>query len=139
MSRTTRFSVAVHVLALIGLVGGRMSSQGMAKSVGTNASFIRRLLAMLGEAGLVTASAGVAGAKLGKEARAITLLDVYRAVAMEDKHRLAIHSRPNPACFVGRGIKDCLEGVVCGAEQAFGAKLAGHTLADVIRRFERRR
>jgi Rrf2 family protein len=134
MTRATRFSVAVHALALIERAAGeRLSSEAIAQSVGTNASFVRRVLAMLGHAGLVKSSAGVAGARLARTPARITLLDVYRAVDMEDEHRLAIHEDPDRCCVVGRHIQGALDAMIGPAEQAFEAQLAQRTLADVTR------
>ncbi len=134
MARATRFSVAVHALALIERFGGdRLTSEAIAGSVGTNASFVRRVLSMLGHAGLVKSSAGVAGARLARPAREITLLDVYRAVDMEDEHRLAVHGEPSRRCVIGRHIQSALDAVVGPAEQAFEAQLERRTLADVTR------
>ena len=134
MARATRFSVAVHALALIELVGdGRLTSESIAGSVGTNASFVRRVLSMLGHAGLVKSSAGVAGARLARPAKEITLLDVYRAVDMEDEHRLAVHGEPSRRCMVGRHIQGALDTVIGPAEEAFEAQLDRRTLADVTR------
>jgi Rrf2 family protein len=134
MTRATRFSVAVHALALIEHTAGeRLSSEAIAHSVGTNASFVRRVLAMLGHAGLVKSSAGVAGARLARVPGKITLLDVYRAVDMEDEHRLAIHEDPNHCCVIGRHIRGALDAVIGPAEAAFEAQLGRRTLADVTR------
>jgi len=134
MARATRFSMAVHVLALVEYVGGkRLSSETIARSVGTNASFVRRLTSMLAHAGLVESAPGVAGARLARPAGKITLLDIYRAVDMEDEHRLAIHDDPNPRCTVGRHIEGALDAVIAPAEQAFETQLGRRTLADVTR------
>jgi Rrf2 family protein len=134
MTRATRFSVAVHALALIEHAAGeRLSSDSIARSVGTNASFVRRVLAMLGHAGLVKSSAGVAGARLARTPGKITLFDVYRAVDMEDEHRLAIHEDPDRCCVVGRHIQGALDAVIGPAEQAFESELERRTLADVTR------
>jgi Rrf2 family protein len=134
MARATRFSVAVHVLALVAYFGGRrLTSETIADSVGTNASFVRRLLSMLAHAGLVESAPGVGGARLGRPAGKITLLDIYRAVDMEDEHRLAIHDDPNPRCTVGRHIEGALDAVIAPAEQAFETQLDRRTLADVTR------
>jgi DNA-binding IscR family transcriptional regulator len=134
MARATRFSVAVHALALIDYFDGkRLTSESVADSVGTNASFVRRLLAMLAHAGLVESSAGIAGARLARPAGKITLLDIYRAVDMEDEHRLAIHGNPDPRCIVGRYIEGALDAVIAPAEQAFESQLGRRTLADVTR------
>ena len=133
MSRATRFSVAVHALALIERFGGeRLTSDVIAGSVGTNASFVRRVLAMLSHAGLVRSSPGVAGASLARPAAKITLLDVYRAVDMEDEHRLAVHEEPNPRCFIGRHIQGALDAAIGPAEDAFEAQLKRRSLADIL-------
>lgn len=134
MARATRFSVAVHALALIELVGGeRLSSESIAGSVGTNASFVRRVLSMLGRGGLVKSSAGVAGARLARPARDISLLDIYRAVDMQGEHRLAVHDEPSRRCVVGRHIQGALDAVIGPAEDAFERQLDRRTLADVTR------
>jgi DNA-binding IscR family transcriptional regulator len=134
MGRATRFSVAVHALALIDYFAGdrRLTSEMMAGSVGTNASFVRRVLAMLSHAGLVRSSAGVAGAELARPPGRITLLEVYRAVDMEDEHRLAIHAEPSQRCVIGRHIQGALDAAIGPAEAAFEAQLKRRTLADVI-------
>jgi Rrf2 family protein len=134
MARATRFSVAVHVLALIAYLDGkRLTSEGIAGSVGTNASFVRRLLSMLARAGVVESSPGVAGARLARPAGKITLLDIYRAVDMEEEHRLAVHGDPDPRCTVGRHIESALDAAIAPAERAFESQLARRTLADVTR------
>jgi Rrf2 family protein len=134
MARATRFSVAVHALALIHHVDGqRLSSKVIADSIGTNASFVRRLLAMLARAGLIKSSSGIAGARLARAAGKITLLDIYRAVGMEGEHRLAIHDGPNLRCTVGRHIEGALDTMIAPAEQAFESQLDRRTLADVMR------
>jgi DNA-binding IscR family transcriptional regulator len=134
MARATRFSVAVHALALIDHFDGkRLTSESIADSVGTNASFVRRLLSMLARAELVESSAGIAGARLARPAGKITLLDIYRAVDMEDEHRLAIHDDPNPCCTIGRHIEGALDAVIAPAERAFEGQLGRRTLADVTR------
>ena len=138
MSRATRFSVAVHALLLIAHFGEarRLASEDIAGSIGTNASFVRRVLAMLGHAGLIRSSPGVAGAQLARPASKITLLDVYRAVDMEDDHRLAIHEEPNRRCVIGRHIHAVLDAAIGPAETAFEAQLERRSLADVMRLIE---
>jgi Rrf2 family protein len=137
MARATRFSVAVHALALVEHFGAEpLTSDAIAESVGTNASFVRRVLAMLGHAGLVKSSAGVAGARLARPAAKITLLDIYRAVDMEDEHRLAIHEGPDRRCVIGRHIQGALDKMIGSAEDAFETQLDRRTLADVMRLIE---
>ncbi|SMG27610.1 Rrf2 family transcriptional regulator [Paraburkholderia susongensis] len=131
MNTSSRFAFAVHVLALLSLQGGvPLSSEMIAGSVNTNPVLIRRLLAMLAEAGLTTSQLGAGGgALLARPPEQITLLDVYRAV--DDARLFALHrEEPNPACMVGRNIQSVLRGIIDEAQQAAEASLAARTLAD---------
>ena len=135
MSRATRFSVAIHALALIqhpGGCGGRLTSEAIAGSVGTNASFVRRVLAMLSHAGIVRSSPGVAGAVLARPPGEVTLLEIYHAVGLEGESRFAIHASPDQTCPVGKRIQGALTNVVGAAEQAFEAELGRRTLSQVF-------
>lgn len=134
MSRATRFSVAVHALALLqSPVAAQLGSDKMAQSIGTNPSFVRRVLAMLARAGIVRSAPGVAGAQLARPASEITLHDIYRAVGMAAEHRLAIHAEPSQRCMVGRRIQGALDAAIGPAEEAFEAALRARTLEDVTR------
>lgn len=131
MNTSSRFAFAVHVLALLSLQQGvPLSSEMIAGSVNTNPVLIRRLLAMLAEAGLTTSQLGAGGgALLAREPRDITLLDIYHAV--DDAQLFALHREtPNPACMVGRNIQTVLTGVIGDAQQALESSLASRTLAD---------
>ncbi|EQM96953.1 hypothetical protein HMPREF0446_01717 [Granulicatella elegans ATCC 700633] len=43
----TKFSVALHILSMISESSTILSSQSLAESVGTNASYIRKVIALL--------------------------------------------------------------------------------------------
>ena len=117
--------------------GVPLSSEIIAGSVNTNPALIRRLLSMLANAGLTASQLGAGGgALLAREPHAITLLDVYRAVDMEDDHRLAIHEEPNRRCVIGRHIHAVLDAAIGPAETAFEAQLERRSLADVMRLIE---
>ncbi|MYW21327.1 transcriptional regulator [Streptomyces sp. SID2955] len=137
MSANSRMTVAVHVLAWMALVHGRgrdvVTSDQIAASVATNPVVIRRSLADLRKAHLVTVRHGAgAGWTLAREPEAIALLDVYRAV--HDEPLFALHrGEPNQACPVGRGIQSALRHVYDDAEEAVRRELAGVSVADVLR------
>src|ERR1700722_20238014 len=83
MANNIQFSIAVHILA--GLACGcdenGVTSGHLAKSVNTSPSFVRRTLATLSKAGLLETATGKAGACwLAKDAKNISLLDIYKAV-----------------------------------------------------------
>ena len=132
MPSSSRFAVAVHILTLLEIEGGRpLTSDYIAWSVNTNPGFVRRVLAMLGRAGLVRSQLGAGGgAFLAKPASRIGLLDVYRAVESGDVFVLH-HSTPNPRCPVGKNIQPALRKVLSPAERALEGQLANVTLAEM--------
>ena len=127
----TRFSVAVHLLVLVSESPEQMTSEQMARSVGTNASYVRRVLASLGHAGVVRSRGGSRGYELAVPADELTLLRVYRAACGEG-HLLDIHQNPSDECVVGRHIRPVLKGMFAEAEDAFVRALGDRTLADCV-------
>jgi len=129
-----RFSIGVHILSLLGTRReGEHTSEWMAGSIGVNPVMVRNVTGMLRRAGLVRTQQGVAGASLARPLSAVTLLDVYRAVE-DEASVFSVHPRPNPKCPVGARIEGALREVFAEAEDAMHAKLAGITLAQVVRR-----
>ena len=72
----TKFSVAVHILILISESPSPINSDQMAESVGTNASYIRKILALLKKADIVDGHRGVSG--YGMTVSPITFLEHSR-------------------------------------------------------------
>lgn len=129
----TKFSVAVHVLILISESPDPLNSDQMAGSVGTNASYIRKILALLKKSGMIDSHRGVSGYSLTTTPEQITLLRIYQAVTEETKiHLLDIHQNSNDKCVVGRHIGPVLTGMFEDMEEAFARLLSQKTLADCI-------
>ena len=129
----TKFSVAVHVLILISEAPNPLNSDQIAGSVGTNASYIRKILSLLKKSGIIDSHRGVSGYVLTTTPDRITLLGIYQAVMDESKiHLLDIHQNPNDQCVVGRHIRPMLTGMFEGIEEAFARELSRKTLADCI-------
>ena len=129
----TKFSVAVHVLILISESPPPINSDQMALSVGTNASYVRKILALLKKAGIVDGHRGISGCTLLFTPEQLTLLQIYQAVMEEPTpHLLDIHQNPSDRCIVGRHIRPVLSGMFADVEDAFARALAGKTLADCI-------
>jgi Rrf2 family protein len=132
MQMANRFSIAVHILALLAMSQeNEQSSEWMARSIGVNAVIIRNIMAMLRRAGLIQTQQGVAGGSFSRPIHEITLLDIYRAVESRGSV-FSIHPRPNPNCPVGGYIQQTLEQVYEEAQQALEAQLARRTVADVV-------
>lgn len=135
MPTSSRFAVAVHVLALCAGAGDEpLKSDYVAESVNTNPVVIRRILADLAGAGLVQSQPGSGGGtRLSREARQIRLLDVYRAVEGGDVFSLP-RREPRRDCRVGMSIGVVLTGVLSEVNSAVERALAGITVEDVLRR-----
>ncbi|HEY0715066.1 MAG TPA: Rrf2 family transcriptional regulator [Polyangia bacterium] len=109
MNASSRYTVALHVLTLLAHDGEEaLTSEFIAGSVDTNPVVIRRVLAALRDAKLVTSQPGPGGGwLLLRSAKGITLRDVYRAV--EADPLFGLHSgTPNPRCPVGGRIQALL-------------------------------
>ncbi|MDD6232255.1 MAG: Rrf2 family transcriptional regulator, partial [Frisingicoccus sp.] len=116
----TKFSVAVHVLILISESPDPMNSEQMAGSVGTNASYVRKILALLKKAEIIEGHRGVSGYNLTITPEQLTLLRIYQAVMEEPKiHLLDVHQNPNDQCVVGCHIRPALIGMFEDMEEVF--------------------
>ncbi|MDB5097396.1 MAG: transcriptional regulator [Cyanobacteria bacterium RYN_339] len=132
MSISSRFAVGVHILTLLEKSEGKpTTSDWIAGSASTNPAVVRRLIAMLGKAGLTHSQLGAGGGTLlAKPASAITLLDVYRAV--EDGELFALHNEaPCQRCMVGRNIQEALQTTLDRAQHALETELGATTIADI--------
>ena len=120
-------------LILISESSTPMTSDQMAGSVGTNASYIRKILALLKKAEIVNGQRGIGGYSLTVAPGQLTLLQIYQAVMEESKiHLLDIHQNPNDQCIVGRHIKPVLARMFADMEDTFARSLTDKTLADCI-------
>ena len=129
----TKFSVAVHILIMISESPDPINSDCMAKSVGTNASYIRKILALLKKSGIVEGHKGISGYSLCVSPKELTLLRIYKAVNDESEiHILDIHQNTNDKCVVGKHIRPVLKGMFESFEQSFSNSLESKTLYDCI-------
>lgn len=135
MSISSRFSVGIHILALIELnKDGVSSSEFLAESVNTNPTLIRKIMGMLKKAGLIEVKPGIAGAKLARELSEITMLDVYKAVSVVKENELfSVHENPNIKCPVGRNIQNTIDPIFSAAQLAMESTLGQVTLEKVVK------
>ncbi|MEW4354329.1 Rrf2 family transcriptional regulator [Streptococcus pneumoniae] len=126
----TKFSVAVHTLIMFSESKDKLTSEAIAKSVGTNASYIRKIISLLKKADLLIRHEGSFDYSLGKAKESMTLLDIYRAV--NPAQLLYTHQHANKECPVGGHINAALDPIVAQAEEALETNLATQTLNDVI-------
>ena len=129
----TKFSTAIHTLILISESEMPMNSEQIATSVGTNASYIRKLTTRLRKSGIIEGRRGISGFKLVKKPEDISLLDIYDSVMeTESLHIFDIHQNPNDECIVGHNIRPVLNGMFRNMEERVENELSSITLKDAI-------
>ena len=129
----SRFSLAVHVLCLLATQPEeRITSGFLAVSIGTNPVVIRRLMAKLRQAGLVTSKGAAGGGwMLAKPAVKISLTSVRSA--LEDEVAMRMHKEsPHSDCVVGMGVHQALNLVYGHVDTAIDKALAHVSVADVL-------
>lgn len=136
MSANSRFSIAVHTLAVLGYLQDHgatfVSSQQIAKSVNTNPVVIRNLLRALKKAGLVKSKEGkIGGVRLIKSPEKISLQEVYAAV--EETGIFGMNRNPEyPDCPVSTCMKRILPSLFDEVDRAVARTLAGKKLSEII-------
>jgi Rrf2 family protein len=133
MAVNTQFSIAVHIMAGLAYRCGKdTTSTDLASSVNTSPSFVRRTLAKLSKAGLIETATGKAGACwLAKDAKHISLLDIYQAVDAPKAFSIH-HYTEQKACRVSCHIKAALEKALEKTQKAMEATLEDISLAQIL-------
>jgi len=133
MAVNTQFAIAVHLMAgLAYRCDQNTTSAHLAMSVNTSHSFVRRVLAKLSRRGLVETATGKAGACwLAKDAKDISLLDIYQAV--DSPKAFSIHHyTEQKGCPVSCHIKAALDKALGKTQKAMEAGLNGISLAQIV-------
>lgn len=133
VSMDTKFSVALHILTMISESRETLSSQNLATSVGTNSSYIRKVITLLKNAGLIISHQGKSGYQLGKTPKKMSLLEIYYAT--QEVKRISLfqmHQNANQECPVGQNIQEAVSPIFAIAEAQLEKALRHQTLDDVI-------
>lgn len=132
MKISTRFSDAIHILAYLNIYHDtKLSSENIAASVMTSPVVVRRIMAALQKAGIITTTQGSPNPRLAKKPSEISLLDVYYAVE-GDKQLFTVDPKTNPQCIVGGHIQQVLGNYYDEVQNTAMGRLARITLDDVI-------
>ena len=134
----TRFSSAIHTLIMIAGAETPMTSDQIAESVGTNASYIRKITGLLKKQGIIDSRQGISGFTLLVEPEELSLLKIYQAISeTEQVHVFDLHQNPNDDCIVGRHIQPVLTDVFRGIEEKAEQELKNTTLADCLQKMKK--
>lgn len=133
----TRFSSAIHILIMIAGADKPITSEILAESVGTNASYIRKVTGLLKKQGIIESHQGIHGFTLLMKPENLSLLQIYRAIAeTEQIHVFDLHQNPNDKCIVGRHIRPVLSDVFREIEEKAEQELKNTTLADCMQKMQ---
>jgi DNA-binding IscR family transcriptional regulator len=137
MPRSTRFSVALHLLSHLAEVREPQTSEQLAACVATNPVVVRRTLAGLRDAGLVSAARGTGGGwRLARPAAEVTLRDVYAALGERLLQGIDV-AGPGAAgagCSIQRAVAGTLDEFLDDAEALLASRLERITLATLATR-----
>lgn len=128
MNRDTRLSDVLHVLLHLAQVTEPITSEVMARSMGTNPAVFRRTMAGLRRAGHVRSGKGHGGGwQLARPLHQISLLSVYEALGRPDL--FAIGNRTDRSdCLVERNVNAAMEETLSRAEAMFVERFREITL-----------
>lgn len=132
MQSDTRLSDALHVLLHMAQVDKAMTSDALARSLGTNPAVFRRTMGGLRDAGIVHAERGPGGGwRLARPTHEITLLAVYEALSSPTL--FAFGNRDRPAdCLVEKSVNAALEGAMAQATALIVNRFKEVTLDQLV-------
>ncbi|HET8728762.1 MAG TPA: Rrf2 family transcriptional regulator [Alphaproteobacteria bacterium] len=138
MKRDSKLSGVLHVLLHMLGAGAPATSEQLANVMGTNPVVVRRIMAGLRDAGLVTSAKGHGGGwTIACDPTTVTLADIYGAVGEPGLLALG-HRTEMPGCLVEQSVNHALDDAFGEAEAVFQAHLRAVTLAALSEDFNRR-
>jgi Rrf2 family protein len=138
MKRDSRLSGILHVLLHMAEQPGPVTSEVLARVMGTNPVVIRRILGGLRTAGYVRSEKGHGGGwSLARDLAQISLRDVYAAIGAPAL--LAVGNRTEaPGCLVEQAVNAALDDAGRAAEALLLSRLSEVTLARLSADFHAR-
>ena len=135
-----RFPTALQVMLSLALADrnnvSQLSSAELAKSLGANPSFVRKLLVPLVQSKLLRSQMGkTGGVRLARPVAEITLRDIYCSVVADTKiwaPRTGIPHR----CLVSSNVQDYFEELIDDAQDAILSMLGRRTLLEALTELE---
>lgn len=131
MNRDTRLSDVLHVLLHMAQADSPLTSEVLARSMGTNPAVFRRTMAGLREAGVVRSEKGPGGGwQLARPLSQITLLAVYEA--LDRPSLFAIGNRSERTnCLVEKKVNTVMAETMAEARALLDRRFAALTLDQI--------
>jgi DNA-binding IscR family transcriptional regulator len=138
MKRDSRLSSVLHALLHMAEQDGPVTSETLARCLGTNPVVVRRTMGYLREAGIVTSGRGHAGGwRIDVDLGSVTLRQLHEALG--ESAMFAIGNRNESSeCLVEQSVNAALETTFAEAEALLLKRFSEITLADLSADFTRR-
>lgn len=136
MRNDSRLSRMLHVLLHMARRDGPMTSEAIARMLGTNPVVVRRTMAGLRDAGYVRSEKGHGGGwAIAADLEKVSLLDIHRAVGGPRIFAIG-NEHPNPDCAVEKVVNEALGDALRDAEALLVERLGAVNLAELARDFD---
>ncbi|WP_132987106.1 RrF2 family transcriptional regulator [Luteimonas terricola] len=138
MKTDSRLSGVLHALLHMAEHPGPMTSDALARCLGTHPVVVRRTMGLLRKAGLVGADRGHAGGwRIKADLHAVTLRDLHEALG--EPALFAVGNRSErPSCLVEQAVNAALDQAFDEAEALLMERFAAVSLAQLAEDFARR-
>ena len=136
MQLSSRFTIGVHILAVIDCFGKseKVTSAFLAGSIGVNPVVVRNVMGKLKEAGLISVCQGKTGVSLARPLEEVSLYDIYKAVdCVDEKGLFHFHPNPNPRCPVGKNIRKVMDEKLVRIQKSMENEMRRVTAAEIVR------
>jgi DNA-binding IscR family transcriptional regulator len=134
MNRDTRLSDVLHVLLHMDRADELLTSDVLARSMGTNPAVFRRTMAGLRDAGVVRSEKGHGGGwQLARPLREITLLDVYEALGRPNLFAIGNRSA-HAGCLVEKNVNAVMVNTLAEVSTLFATRFSEITLDQIAPR-----
>ncbi|WP_028601854.1 RrF2 family transcriptional regulator [Ottowia thiooxydans] len=138
MKRNSRLSSVLHALLHMAEQDGPVTSDFLAKCLHTNPVVVRRTMAYLRDAGIVTSDRGHAGGwRIKADLSSLTLRQLHETLGEPTMFAIG-NSNDHPQCLVEQSVNAALEGTLAEAETLLLKRFSEITLADLAKDFARR-
>lgn len=138
MKKDSRLSVVLHALLHMAEHRAPMTSDALARCLGTHPVVVRRTMGLLRNAGLVAADRGHAGGWWIKaDLSTVSLRDLHEALGEPALFSVGNRSE-HPACLVEQAVNAALDDAFDEAEALLMERFAAVSLAQLAADFARR-
>ena len=131
----SEFAIAVHAIVCLSRANTPLSSEQLAGNICTNPARVRKVVAKLRRAGLVSTKEGAeGGCRFSRDAERVTLLEILDAVETRVVCASWRSGSADLPCLIASGMADVMDELYDSLDKACREKLSRVTVADLVRK-----